>query len=258
MERYLYFSMIPESLIASMLRPDAFGAYFATGTQRRSRGRAIFVEVDAAKIDDSYFPLKSIEERCVPHEDGRPRKSTYLSIYRVLEHLPLEALGRLYLVTDDGRTLGIDPKPYEPAEEPPLHLYQEFCPVTPQVASKDDPRSFIRNITDRSTPVSVKTIAFCELKLEGLATDPETATADNLPYPNIAHLRDCLVGLKNDPDKRTKAVIRGMRQEVLYRTIKNGLFIGEGDHVLYYPLPSLEHLEREHYEWWRSAQAAFG
>jgi hypothetical protein len=27
---------------------------------------------------------------------------------------------------------------------------------------------------------------------------------------------------------------------------------------VYYPLPGMEQLERDHYEWWRSAQAAFG
>ena len=46
MEKYLYLSLIPESLIASQLPPEEFGNYYAVGTRKRSRGQAIFFEVE--------------------------------------------------------------------------------------------------------------------------------------------------------------------------------------------------------------------
>ena len=257
MQVYLYLSLIPESLIASMLNPEEFGNYFAVGTNKRSRGQAIFFEV-SPNFQSNYFSLDQIGKRCVPHEDGHPRKSSYLSIYRVLENIPLEALGKLYLATADGRVIGLEPEPFKPESKGSLHLYQEFCPVTPRVVSSLNPIEYSQFITDRKQLVSVPRIAFCEMKLERLVEDPHGAWADNLPYPNFQHLRDCLEMVRIKGEKDVKTVIRSMHQDILYRTIKNGFFVGEADRILYYPMPSRERLENEYYEWWRSALASFG
>ena len=103
-KNYLYFSVTPEALIASGLEPQKFGNYLAVGTQKRSRGQAVFFEVDIDKAGD-LVSKEFIEENCVPRPDGTPKRSLYLSIYRVLERLPLESLKSLYLTTDDGRVL---------------------------------------------------------------------------------------------------------------------------------------------------------
>lgn len=256
MKTYLYLSLIPESLIASMLPPDQFGNYYAVGTEKRSRGQAIFFDVDPCFQSD-YLPMQDIAKRCVPHSDGSPRRSTYLSIYRVLEHIPLSALGNLHLATTDGRVLSLEQKPYEADKADRLHLYQEFCPVNPRVASTLDPAQFLRHMTDTTQPISVEKIAFCEMRLEALATDPEGGSVENLPYHNIHHLRDCLLGLKYDPNKKTKVVMRHLQQDVLFRTVRNGFFVGDKERLLYYPMPSLEDLELKYHPWWRSALTTF-
>jgi hypothetical protein len=38
-----------------------------------------------------------------------------------------------------------------------------------------------------------------------------------------------------------------------YRTINTGIYIGNMDGVIYYPMPSAEVLDRDHFEWWHSA-----
>ena len=53
--------------------------------------------------------MSEIDSRCVPHANGEPKHSVYLSVYRVLEHVPLSALGSLYLATRDGRVMEIPP-----------------------------------------------------------------------------------------------------------------------------------------------------
>jgi hypothetical protein len=107
-KRYLYFSMTPESLISSMLPPEEFGHYLAVGTNKRTRGQAIFFEIDP-DFQSDYFDLESIERRCVPHVDGKPKRSVYLSTYRVLENLPIENFRNLYLTTFDGKVLELKP-----------------------------------------------------------------------------------------------------------------------------------------------------
>ena len=108
-------------------------------------------------------------------------------------------------------------------------------------------------MTDTSHPVSVPRLVFAELILHELASDPMFGSVDNLPYHNIDHLRDCLVGLQQHPERPTKTVIRYLHGELLYRTIKNGFFIGDQNDFFYYPFPSLEELESTYFTWWRSA-----
>lgn len=254
MKRYLYLLLTPESLISSMLPPEEFGNYLAVGAKKRTRGQAMFFEVDP-DFESSHFPNKDqyINEKCIPHEDGTPKRSVFISIYRVLEHVPLKKLKNLYLVTDDGRVLGLEQKPYTSEDKTPLHLYQQISPVNPRITSTLDPSEFMKFVTDISRPASVPKLVFVELKLNDLANNPEKGAVNDLPYPNIDHLRDCLLSLQHEPSKKTKTNIRNFSGELLYRTCKNGFFVGDRTTMLYYPLPPQNELEEKYYTWWRSA-----
>ena len=91
MGKYIYLTCNPEALVASMLPPEGFGHYLSTGTKKRNKGQAIFFEVDLGMIV-TFIDLESLNKRCVVKEDGSPKSSVYLSVYKVLEMLPLEHL----------------------------------------------------------------------------------------------------------------------------------------------------------------------
>ncbi|MDL5053259.1 hypothetical protein QQ056_06840 [Oscillatoria laete-virens NRMC-F 0139] len=213
--------------------------------------------MDAALCHGIVTP-DEIQAVCHPHVDGSPRKSSYLSIYRVLERVPLAALKTLWLATDEGKVIGLERGPYECDGENRIHLYQEFCPVTPRVLSLLSPGDFTRQITDTRRAVSVPKIVFADLHLGGMATDPYAQDVENLPYPNIHHMRDCALELKNSFSKKTKTVIRQMTKDTLYRTIKSGFFVGGEGQFVHYPMPSRDDLETKYYTWWRSALMTFG
>ena len=252
MKRYLYLSLLPEALIASMLPPEEFGSYLAIGTKKRTRGQAIFFEVNT-EFKSDYLKLQDINTLCKPNEDGSPKKSKYFSIYRVLEHIPLNMLKKLYLTTDDGRVLGLEQSEYIPKNDSKLRLYQQLCPVSPRIASSLNPNEFVKFITNTKNPISVPKIVFVQLGLNNLAIDPVNGSDENLPFANIQHLRDCLTELKMSDDKPTKTVIRFMQGDLLYRTVKNGFFVGDQENFIFYKFPSIEELENEYYSWWRSA-----
>lgn len=254
-ENYLYLSLMPESLIVSMLPPVEFGNYFATGAKKRSRGQAIFIQVDPNFTSD-YFPLADIAERCRPHADGQPKRTVYLSIYRVLEHLPLSSLRDLYLVSSSGAVLQLCKSSHLPEDRKELHLYQELCPVTPRIATSYSPHDFCRFVTQPGYPIHVPKLIFVELALNRLAIDPFLAHPEDLPYPDIDHLRDCLVELQLHPEKPTKTVTRYLQQNLIYSVIKNGFFIGDQNELYYYPFPSQDELNGRHLAWWTSAQDA--
>lgn len=250
MKQYIYLSATPESLVASHLPPVEFGNYLAVGTRKRLRGQAIYFEVDPGKMKN--LPGEYIKERLVPYENGEPKRSLFLSIYRVLENTPLEALKNLYLVTDDGKVLELKSCSFKPDEQDLIHLYQQFNPISTRVASKLPPPEFINFLTDTSKPVSAPRIFLAELKLNKLATHPDAPIHD-LPYPNPDHLRECLSKLISSRERQTKTVIRQYKGELPYRTIKKGFFVGDQDSFLYYPFPTIEEMEDEYYSWWRSA-----
>lgn len=253
----LYLSLIPQALIASMLEPEEFGRYYAVGSKVHSRGEAIFFEVDPAGVPADEFPLHLVEERCVPKPDGRPKKSVYLGIYRVLSRIPVSALGKLYLTTRDGVTLALERAEYEREPERLAYLYQEFCPISPMVASCLEPREFCLSITDPARPVHVPRIVFSQLHLRGMATDPEHGEARDLPYPNLEHIRDVLAELLASPGKKSKLVLKQVNEGVFYRTIRGGFYVGDQEAFAFYRLPGVEELEAHHYTWWRSAQMPY-
>jgi hypothetical protein len=244
--------MIPEALIASMLTPEEFGVYYAVGSSKKSRGQAIFFEVDPEFRHDELRIEEGIQ-RCVPHEDGSPKASIYISVYRVLEHIPLDVIQRLYLVTQDGRVLALDPSEGLPEEMDGLHLYQEIAPVHPLVVSTLGPAAFYDLIVKNPTSLlSLPAICFVELRLGELATDPERGEVRDLPYSNLGHLRQCLVDLKTKT-VHTKMVNRVQPASFPYRTIKSGVFVGNEQSLRFFPMPSPEELRAKHYRWWRSA-----
>ncbi|MGA2481126.1 MAG: hypothetical protein ABSG63_20470 [Spirochaetia bacterium] len=249
---HLYLSTIPEALIASMLTPLDFGAYYAVGMEKKSRGQAQFFSVDRGFSSD-YFPMGEIDSRCVPHPNGEPKHSVYLSVYRVLEHVPLSAIGNLYLSTRDGRVLEIAPSKALPKFPKAFRFYQEICPVSPRVVSGLDPREFSTFMTDSKRSIHVPKILFAELSLGELAANPETGSVRDLPYPNIEHLRSCITELKNDPSKGTKTVDRAAPTDFPYRMVNNGFYLGDSKAMVYYPMPSERELQTTHYVWWRSA-----
>jgi hypothetical protein len=252
MDVHLYLSMIPEALIASMLTPEEFGVYYAVGSAKKSRGQAVFFEIDPGFRHD-YFHIEEGIRRCVPHEDGSPKRSIYISVYRVLEHIPLDAIQRLYLVTQDGRVLGLESSQEFPQDTIGLHLYQEIAPVHPLVVSSLGPREFYDLIVKTPTSLlSLPAICFAELRLGELATDPERGDVRDLPYSNIGHLRQCLVDLRTKT-VHTKMVNRVQPASFPYRTIKSGIFVGNKEGLLCFPLPSQEELRAKYYRWWRSA-----
>jgi hypothetical protein len=247
--------MIPEALIASMLTPQEFGVYYAVGREKKSRGQAIFFEID---LDYRHEALQ-IEEglkRCVMHDDGSPKRSVYITVYRALEHVALSAIKKLYLVTQDGRVLGIDAGDTGSCivtSTSGLHLYQEIAPVHPLVVSTLGPIDFYDLIVKNPTSLlTLPAVCFAELRLGELAENPDRGSVGDLPYANIDHLRQCLVDLKTKT-VHSKMVDRLSPAAFPYRTLKSGIYLGNKDDLLCFPLPPLDELRANHYRWWRSA-----
>jgi hypothetical protein len=249
---HLYFSLIPEALIASMLPPEKFGQYYATGHKYKSKGQSLFFEIDPA-FRHPYFEIDTAYSRCVPSADGTPKNSVYVAVYRVLEHLPLSAIGIMYLTTAYGHTIGLPRSPALPERKPGLHMYQDLAPVNSLVVSTQDPVAYYEGITSKPAKfIRFPGMCFVELELGALAKDPENGAVDDLPYSFMHHLREALMVLEPKV-KESKLVHRVHSLEFPYRMVKGGFYMGNGADLAFYAMPSHAELRRDHHSWWRSA-----
>ncbi len=242
-----------EALVASHLGPEDFGHYMAVGNKKSNRGNVLFLEIKPA-LKHPYFKLSDIEKRCAVKPDGSPKRSKYISVYRVLEHVELPLLGKLYLTTSDGRVLGIDPQPYDASgQKNGIHLYQELCPLPPLVVSKLEPGAFAKFMTDPANSIGVPRIIFADLLLD---MDEAGRLAGYLPYSEPMHIVECVKELQGDPWKSTKTVSRTPQIDAFFRTIRRGFFVGDQTGTIFYPYPELREREVHHARWWRSALAS--
>ena len=248
-----YLAIFPvESLVASQLEPKDFGSYMAIGSRKGSNENFIFARVKGEHGD--FFDWEYARRKCVPHSDGRPKHSLYLSVYRALENTPLDQLGSVYLITQDGRCLELAPEEYRPPEEKDCHVYKEFCPLSPMVVSTLGPADFGWYLTGGENRIHVPRVVFADLKVVD-PDDPENTGNIGPVYENrLDHLRDCIETVTGSHGKVNKTFNRSNTESFTYQVIGSGIYVADSGGTLFYPMKSVEQLRGENYDWARSAQ----
>lgn len=256
-EQHLYMIVFPiNALVASQLTPTQFAEHYTIGSAKHFRGKVIFAEVDTS-FRNPHFDIDHYLSQTIPHPDGSPKKTKFISSYAVLEHVDLKALRNLFLVTVNGKSLELRSKPYTAVNEPGLvRIYQEITPLGNLVASNLDQRSFGRYITSETKSKGAPKVCFTqfELNIEEYLEKNRNRDIMQSPIPEVhpARLYDCLQELKNDPQKKTRTIgLNSALIEVSYRLIRHGIWFAAGTELLFYPIPSVEELERDHFQWWK-------
>ncbi|WP_422478128.1 hypothetical protein [Pleomorphochaeta sp. DL1XJH-081] len=251
-----YYMMVSptEALIASMLDSSDFASYMATGPRKTTSEQLIFAELTGEFGSD--FDWDYAHRACRAHPDGSPKHSVYLSVYRVLERVPLSHLGNLFLVAKDGRSLQLSPgdRPH-PEHWRGYALYKELCPVTPLVASSLPPEPFSRYLLDSTNHISVPAIVFADVKIIDLDNPGHSDNGEDLyDYRGREHLRSCFDEVRKGPGKRSKTIDRSADIHFTYRSIADGIYFARyKDGIVFYPMPDRDEIREHHYEWGRSA-----
>lgn len=257
--KHQYMIVFPiNALVASQLEPDQFAEYYTIGSSKHYEGKVIFAELDPS-FRDPYFELDHYLALTVPHENGAPKKTKFVSSYSVLEHVNLKALKSLYLVTANGKALELESKPYTAVNEPGLvRIYQEIAPVTSLVASTLDQRAFGKYLTTETRSKGAPKVCFTQYELDVAQfmcrNENRELMQSAIPDTNPARLYDYLTELKSQPEKKTKTVsLNSALMAASYRLIRHGFWFAAADELLFYPIPSVAELEKNHYDWWRFA-----
>lgn len=254
-KKHLYLILYPnEALVASELDPEAFGKHYSIGSPKHYVGKVIFAEVDVNYRND-YFNIEEMLSQTVSEVPGEPKKTKFISSYRVLEHIDLNAIQKLYLVTVDGQVLGLDPeKEYKiPHQEDRMRIYMEICPINLMVASNLTPQSFSFHVVKEVMGKSAPKLFFTQLDIDAHALLETELFVSPIPNVNPAHLKACLSELNEKPEKRTKTIsLYSNFDNISYAKIRHGYWISDGDSVVFFKMKNPEELERENYSWYRS------
>ena len=256
MSIYYYLTVFPmEALVASQLDPEAYGAYMAVGARKGSAERLMFFEVSEAAVDASdAFDGEYARSRCIPHADGRPKNSVYLSVYRTLEHMDPDGMGKLWLVNKDGRSLALGREPYaEPSPWPGYALYKELCPASPLVVSALDPIHFADHLISGKSKVTMPALVFADVMVPDLEDTENTGNVGGYFDKNLDHLRGCIGDIQNSRGKLSKVVDRSFETSFSYQVIDRGVYVASGSKFAFYRMPGREELKDRAYDWGKSA-----
>jgi hypothetical protein len=257
-DHYLYVIMHPNyALVASMLPPHDFGKHYTLGSSRYFHGQVVFAEIEGDYRND-YFRIDRHLDEVKAKPDGSPKRTKFVSTYRVLEHVDLSAFKGLYVTTTMGLVLELERVPYDRDHRQGfIRTFQEICPLSTIALTYMTPQEFGSFITDPEQPKGAPKVLFCQIDLdidhflEALERDSFHAS----PIPNVHphKLRDQVLELRSNPNKRLKGIsLDSAFGRLSFLRLRTGFWIAEGDELLYYPIPDHETLEEEHYEWYRS------
>ncbi len=259
-EQHLYAIMWPNhALVASNLGPKEFGNHYTIGSSRYFHGQVVFAEVDANYRND-YFEIERYMAEVVPKPDGSPKRTKFISTYRVLEHLDVAAFRNLYITSVEGKVLSLQQAPYERKHGPGfIRTFQEICPLNAIVLSYMTPVEFGEYITDPHQAKSAPKVFFTQIDLnidEYLST-LEANPFHSSPIPNVhpQKLRDQILEIRGNPGKKIKGIsLDSAFGRMPFLSLRSGFWLAAGKELIYWPIPDHDTLEREHYDWLRSTQ----
>ncbi len=253
----LYLIVHPTAaLIGSQLPPEQLAKHYTVGPTRHYRGKVIFAEVDPG-FRHPYFAIDAAMADLKPHEDGRPKATKYISSYRVLEHIDYSALRNLYLTSEQGYSLELEPGPPPAGGGGGENIYAEITPLRMLVLSRMDMRAFGAFITDPANSVGAPRFVFTqvELAIDDFLAEYERNPFMEPPIPNLhpAILRDAIHELRGVASKSNKGLLLGTNLDNFsYRLLRRGFVFAAQKDWLFYPMPTPAEIEKRNLKFWKS------
>lgn len=255
--KHLYLILYPNPcLVASHYEPEAFASHYQIGSTRFYSGKLIFAEIDP-DFRDPFFEIDDILKQVVPHSDGRPKATKFIKSYRVLEHIALSAVQRLYLTTPSGDMLALDPADAPPPSEDRIRVIPEICPLSMLVLTEMDTHGFGSYITDPKNPKGAPALFYTQLEYDENSFLKDFEANPFMPAPfsflHPSKLRDATIELQNKPEKTIKGLaLRAPMASISYKQIRHGFWFARHNESRFFAMPSMQDIERKNFKFWQS------
>ncbi len=257
-QKRLYIILFPNhALVASHLTPEQFAHHYQLGSGKYYGGKVIFAEINA-KFRNPYFNIDKAFKELIPHSDGAPKKTKFISSYRVLEHLDLDMLENLYLSNESGKIQPLEAAPYDKTHKPGyVRTFAEICPLSMMILSSLNAVDFGAFITQADNPKGSPQLFFTQVELdadaflEDFAQNPLMNSP--LPFVHPSRLRDGILEIKkNNPDKPVKGLsVYSDLNKISFRRIRHGFWFTSQTQHRFYPMPSLKEISEKNPAFYR-------
>jgi len=254
---HLYLILHPNvALVGSQYPPERFSEHYTAGSSRYYNGKVIFAELDPA-FRHPFFPIKELLPEIVAHEDGSPKATKFIASYRVLEHIDLDFLKTLHLVTSEGDCIALSPGSVNTEEEEErVRIYAEIAPLRMLVLSNYNMRQFGRYITEPDNPKGAPKLFFTQIDIdiEAFLEEFELNPFRQAPIESIhpSSLKNAYRALLETEGKRTKGLCLDSSLDYIgYRYIRTGFVFACGEKEVVFPMPDLERIEHLNFRFWK-------
>lgn len=245
------------SLVLSQLSPENFGARYNYGSSSYYAGKLIFAEIDINYRND-YFEIDHALDRLKPHEDGSPKATRYISSYRVLEHIDIDAIQRLYLANADGTCYPLDAGAYEPdPNESDLKVFAEISPLHMLTLSKYNMRDFGAWFTrDHTNQLRVPRLLYIQIAMDIDLFLSEFERNPFAPPPlegvHPSKVRNAILEMRARDEKVVKALTLDTSfTKESYRKIKPGIMVMDQYKEKFFSMPSLDTIEKANFRFFK-------
>ncbi len=258
-ENHLYLILSPnQALIASQINPEQFARHYGSGTTRFYQGKVIFAEIDV-NFRDPYFNIDDGLAALVPHSNGRPKATKFISSYRVLEHIDFKSIKKIYLTTSEGYCIGLSEAPYDKTHHLGfLRIFAEIAPLRMLVMSSLNFPEFGRYITNPAYGKGAPKLFYTQVELdtEDFLADLENRPTMNPPIPGLhpSKLRDAINELKSSPEEKTTKGLSldSSMDQIPYKRIRHGFMFASQEETKFFPMLSLSEIENTNLKFWRA------
>ena len=254
---HLYMICYPNSaLVLSHLSPEHFGARYNYGSASYYTGKLVFAEIDI-NYRNEYFRIDEALNGFKPHPDGRPKATKYISSYRILEHVDIDAIQVLYLANADGTSYPLYEKPYVPSKSNNvLRVYAEISPVRMLTLSRLSMREFGAWFTDPVNIIAVPRMLYLQVSLDIPAFLSDFERNPFIPPPlegvHPSKLRDAILDLQRREDKLFKGLTLDTSfTKESYMRIRHGFMFKDKEKEKFFPMPSLHDIEKNNLRFYR-------
>lgn len=244
------------ALVLSQLAPDEFGFRYNYGSASYYAGKLIYAEIDI-NYRHPYFRIDEAMQALKQHDDGSPKATKYISSYRILEHVDIDAVQVLYIANADGTSYALHPASFDhlPSQKD-LRIYAEITPVSMLTLAKYTMRDFGRWFTSPDTFINVPRIMYAQLNLDIDAFLQEFEHNPLMPSPlegvHPSKLRDAILDLRNRDDKMVKGITLDTSfTKESYRKIRHGFMLVDQHKEKFFPMPSLQEIENTNLRFWK-------
>ena len=227
------------------------------GPSRHYEGKLIFADLDI-NFRNPYFDIDRGLAGLVPHADGCPKATKFISTYRVLEHIDFKAIGNLYLTTPDAVTLKLTEAKHEVLHSRGnLRIFAEIDPLKMLLLTDYDFMEFGKFITTPNNPKGAPKIFYTQIDIDidEFLKDIKQHPFVGMPIETLhpSKLRDAVYEMKDNPEKRTKGLsLYSSLNSIPYRCLRYGFMFADQNDSKFFPLPKQEEIEKINYKFWHS------